>query len=48
MVKFNPGLSQILNKVFLSQNMQLELTKTVEPLLRDTVMIRQNVTLSKT
>ena len=27
MVKFNPGLSQILNKVFLAQNMQLELTK---------------------
>ena len=27
MVKFNPGLSQILSKVFLSKNMQLELTK---------------------
>ena len=27
MVNFNPGLSQILNKVFFSQNMQLELTK---------------------
>ena len=25
-VKFNPGLSQILSKVFLSKNMQLELT----------------------
>ena len=24
-VKFNPGLSQILSKVFLSKNMQLEL-----------------------
>ena len=27
MVKFNPGLSQILSKVFLSKNMLLELTK---------------------
>ena len=26
-VKFNPGLSQILSKVFLSKNMLLELTK---------------------
>ena len=25
--KFNPGLSQILNKVFWSKNMQLQLTK---------------------
>ena len=29
MVKFNPGLSQILSKVFLSKNMSLELTKSV-------------------
>ena len=27
MVKFNPGLSQILSKVFLSKNMSLELAK---------------------
>jgi len=27
LVKFNPGLSEILVKVFLSKNMQLELTK---------------------
>ena len=27
MVKFNPGLSQILRKVFLCKNMSLELTK---------------------
>ena len=27
MVKFNPGLSQILNKVFSSKNMQLKLTE---------------------
>ena len=27
MVKFNPGLSQILSKVFLSKNVSLELTK---------------------
>ena len=31
MVKFNPGLSKISSKVFLSRNMQLELTNTVEP-----------------
>ena len=29
MVKSNPGLSQILSKVFLSKNMSLELTKSV-------------------
>ena len=28
MVKFNPGLSQILNKIFLSKNMLLEITKS--------------------
>ena len=38
MVKFNPGLSQILSKAFLSQNMQLEFSKYVESLLQDTVM----------
>ena len=27
MVKFNPGLSQILSKIFLSKNMLLEITK---------------------
>ena len=27
MVKFNPGLSQILSKVFLSKNMSLEVKK---------------------
>ena len=31
MVKFNPGLSKISSKVFLSRNMQLELTNTIEP-----------------
>ena len=41
MVKFNPGLSQILSKVFLSS-----LQNTVVSLLRDSVMITQNVTLS--
>ena len=30
-VKFNPGLSKISSKVFLSRNMQLELTNTIEP-----------------
>ena len=40
MVKFNPGLSQILSKVFLSKNMLLELTKYFcVSLLRDSVMI---------
>ena len=29
MVKFNPGLSQILRKVFLSKNMSLELKKSL-------------------
>ena len=46
MVKFNPGLSQISSTVFSSNNMQLEFTKNVEPLLRDTVMITKNVPLS--
>ena len=43
MVKFNPGLSQ-----FQVRYTQLEVTNinTVEPLLRDIVMITQNVTLS--
>ena len=44
--KFNPGLSQISSTVFSSKNMQLRLQNTVEPLIRDTVMITQNVTLS--
>ena len=50
MVKFNLGLSQILSKVFLSKNMQLELTKycCYAPLLRGTVMLTQNVTLNNT
>ena len=46
MVKFNPGLSQISSTVFSSNNMQLEVTKNVEPVLRDTVMITKNVPLS--
>ena len=45
-VKFNPGLSQISSTVFSSKNMQLRLQNTVEPLIPDTVMITQNVTLS--
>ena len=48
MIKFNPGLSHILSKVFFAKNMQLEFTNTVEPLIRETVMIKQNVTLSNT
>ena len=48
MIEFNPGLSHILRKVFFSKNMQLELTNTVEPLIRETIMIKQNVTLSNT
>ena len=43
MVKFNPRLSKISSKV-----LQLELTNTVEPLLRDKVMITQKVTRSNT
>ena len=46
MVKFNPGLSQISNTVFLSKSVQLEVTKYCWALLRDTVMITQNVTLN--
>ena len=46
MVKFNPGLSQISSTVFSSKKMQLEVTKNVEPLIRDTVMITKNVSLS--
>ena len=42
MIKFNTGLGEILSKVFLSNNMH-----TVEPLLRDTVMIMQIVTLKE-
>ena len=41
MIKLNPGLSQILSKVFLSEDMQLEFI--VEPFwFRHTVMITQN------
>ena len=43
MVKFNQRLSKISSKV-----LQLELTNTVEPLLRDKVMITQKVTRSNT
>ena len=32
MIKINPGLSQILSKVFVSKNMRLELTKYCGPL----------------
>ena len=39
-------LRQILSKAFLFTNMQLELTKSVQPLLRDTVIITRNVTPS--
>ena len=48
MVNFNPGLRQILSKFFLSKDMQLELIKycKVEPLLQNTIMITQKVTLS--
>ena len=48
MVKVNLGLSQFLNKVFLSKNMQLEFTKcTFQLQLREAIMTIQNVTLSK-
>ena len=43
MVKFNPGLSKISSKV-----LQLELTSTVELLLRVKVMITQKVPRSNT
>jgi len=47
MVKFNPGLSQISSTVFSSlRTCNSRLQITVEPLLRDVVMITQNVTLS--
>ena len=39
MVKFNPGLSEILGDGFLIQQCNSSLQNTVEPLLRDTVMI---------
>ena len=45
MVEFNPGLSQILSKVFLSKNMQLELSKYCWAFTpRYSIMITQNVT----
>ena len=46
MVQFNPGLSQILSKVFLSKNMPSELTNQLCLSTRFTVMITQNVFLS--
>ena len=48
MVKFNPGLRQILSKVFIVYKWNSSLQKSVESLLHDTVMsmITQNVTLS--
>ena len=42
MIKFNTGLGEILSKVFLSNSMH-----TVEPLLRDTVMIMHSITLKE-
>ena len=47
MVKFKPGLSLVLSKVFLSKDMHLEQKKdTVEALPRDTIMTTQKDTLS--
>ena len=46
MIKFNPGLSQILSKVSCLRTCNSSLQNTVEPLIRETVMIKQNVTLS--
>ena len=46
MVKFDPGLSQILSMVFCLRTCNLSLQNTVEPLLQDTVMIMQNFTSS--
>ena len=47
MVKFNPGLRQILSKVFIVYEWNSSLQKSVESLLHDTVMsmITQNVAL---
>ena len=46
MVKFNPGLSQIRFSCLRTCNSSLQ--NSSEPLLRDTVMITQNVSLSNT
>ena len=49
MVNFNPGLSQLLIKVFLTKDTAIRAKKTtIEPLLRNTALITQNVTLSNT
>ena len=48
MVKFNPGLNQILSMVFCMRTCNLSLQNTVEPLLQDTVMITQNFSSSNT
>ena len=40
-VKFNPGLSQVLSKVFLSKNILLELTKYFVSLPQDSVIITE-------
>ena len=42
-ITVTPGLSHFLRKAFLAKNMQLELTKYIEPLLQDTEMITQSV-----
>ena len=48
MVTFNPGLSQILSKVFVSgiRMCNLSLQNTVVPSLRNKEMITQKVTVS--
>ena len=46
MVKFNPGLSQFQAWFSHLRTCNSRLQNTVEPLLRDTVMITQRVTLS--
>ena len=43
-VNFNPGLSQVI----LSKDMQLKVINSVEPLLCDTVIMTQTVSLSNT
>ena len=46
MVKFNPGLSQIFSKFFYLRTWNWSLQDAVQPLLRDTVTIKQSVTPS--
>ena len=48
MIKFNSGLSEILSKVSCLRTCNESLQNTVEPSIRETVMIKQNVTLSNT